>query len=469
MSERASFSIFLPDESATTELGSELAPMLRPGDVILLKGSVGAGKSHLARAIIQERLGYPEDVPSPTYTLVQTYSDGVCEIFHADLYRLSDSSELSEIGLEDAFKEAICLVEWAERLGEDDVPNGAVEITLETKDDGRHLTISANAQRSEQIERVLTRTHFLIDSGWAGSEKSMVAGDLSSRTYQRLLKERQSAILMDAGNDKASTQKFIDMSRWLIKNGYSAPVILAENAGNALIMLEDFGNEQLSKRLDVDDHMSLCLAFLADVRSKPAPALPCPSNAELCEMTALASHYPGADCAALKQLRHHLLSCLEKVTLDVEPTVSLRDFHTDNIMWLDERPGLQRLGLLDFQDAFLVHPVYDLVSLLTDARREVSQKTRHTGIADYATMTGDDLKALQAAFAVFSVQRNLRILGIFARAALELGKPHHVPNIPRVYGYLAEALEHPIFEKADFDLLAALPNPDCAFLDRLAS
>lgn len=106
-----------PDE--TDHLAKEIAPHLGAGDVILLQGGLGAGKTHFARALIQTRLaanGMSEDVPSPTYTLVQTYSDGALEIWHADLYRLSSSDEIDELGLTDAFETGICLVEWPDRL-----------------------------------------------------------------------------------------------------------------------------------------------------------------------------------------------------------------------------------------------------------------------------------------------------------------------------------------------------------------
>lgn len=106
----------LPDPEATDRLGHRLAPLLRAGDVLLLEGPVGAGKSHLSRALIRARLGRNEDVPSPTFTLIQTYGADP-EIWHADLYRLGHPDEAVELGLEEAFDNALCLVEWPERLG----------------------------------------------------------------------------------------------------------------------------------------------------------------------------------------------------------------------------------------------------------------------------------------------------------------------------------------------------------------
>lgn len=141
MSGPASLSLFLPDEAATTRLGTLLAKFLQAGDAVLLSGGIGAGKTHLSRALIRARIGRNEDVPSPTFTLVQTYEAEGGEIWHADLYRLSHPDEALELGLDVAFDSAICLVEWPDRLG-DLAPPDALQIALSTKDDGRAAEIS---------------------------------------------------------------------------------------------------------------------------------------------------------------------------------------------------------------------------------------------------------------------------------------------------------------------------------------
>jgi tRNA threonylcarbamoyladenosine biosynthesis protein TsaE len=141
MAEPPSLTLTLPTEADTAALGVRLAGMARPGDCILLEGPIGAGKSCLARAFIRARLGREEEVPSPTFTLVQTYDAGGAEIWHADLYRLTHPDEVWELGLDDAFQTAICLVEWPDRLGAH-VPEGALRLRLEAWGDGRRAVIS---------------------------------------------------------------------------------------------------------------------------------------------------------------------------------------------------------------------------------------------------------------------------------------------------------------------------------------
>lgn len=130
-----------PDETA--RWAAALGARLLPGDTVLLQGEVGAGKTHLARSLIQSLLATPEDVPSPTFTLVQTYDTARGEVWHADLYRLTSTQEIEELGLTEAFETAICLVEWPDRLGPL-IPPTALAISLEsgTTDEGRHMELT---------------------------------------------------------------------------------------------------------------------------------------------------------------------------------------------------------------------------------------------------------------------------------------------------------------------------------------
>jgi tRNA threonylcarbamoyladenosine biosynthesis protein TsaE len=137
----------MPSETATASFAEALAPGLRAGDTLLLEGPIGAGKTHFARALIKARLraaGRDEDVPSPTFTLVQTYDDGRAEIWHADLYRLTGAGEAAELGLDEAFRDAIVIVEWPDRLGAD-APDGALRLTFAdgATDNARRVTLTS--------------------------------------------------------------------------------------------------------------------------------------------------------------------------------------------------------------------------------------------------------------------------------------------------------------------------------------
>lgn len=145
----------LADADVTARLASRIAPVLRPGDVILLNGPIGAGKTHFARSLIQARLataGRMEDVPSPTFTLIQTYEAGGVELWHADLYRLTNPEEAAELGLEEAFTQAICLIEWPDRLGSLRPPQ-ALELTLtpDAASDLRQARFSGDAALWEAL------------------------------------------------------------------------------------------------------------------------------------------------------------------------------------------------------------------------------------------------------------------------------------------------------------------------------
>ena len=148
------FRLPLPDADATARLGQRMAQLVRPGDVLLLEGQIGAGKTHFARSLIQTRLAAldrSEDIPSPTFTLVQVY-DAAPEIWHADLYRLTHPDEAIELGLEEAFDTAICLIEWPDRLAEL-APRKALTLRFELTDAGaaRCVTFLGGAEWAERL------------------------------------------------------------------------------------------------------------------------------------------------------------------------------------------------------------------------------------------------------------------------------------------------------------------------------
>lgn len=142
--------LWLPDADATAALAQRLAPLCRAGDQILLSGPIGAGKTHFARSLIQALLGHPEDVPSPSFTLVQSYAAADFDIWHADLYRLTHPDEVEELGLFEAFDHALCLIEWPDRLGSL-APGAALSLQFADQAEGRALTLASTAPRWQGV------------------------------------------------------------------------------------------------------------------------------------------------------------------------------------------------------------------------------------------------------------------------------------------------------------------------------
>jgi tRNA threonylcarbamoyladenosine biosynthesis protein TsaE len=147
-----SLSLDLPDEAATHRLGAKLGALVRPGDVVALHGTLGTGKTALARALIQSLMGSDEDVPSPTFTLVQTYDSPAGMIWHFDLYRLERPDDCWELGLEDALADGIAVIEWPERMGPL-LPRQRLDVTLATHPTttGRLASLSSHRQWDDRI------------------------------------------------------------------------------------------------------------------------------------------------------------------------------------------------------------------------------------------------------------------------------------------------------------------------------
>ncbi|MGI9388899.1 MAG: aminoglycoside phosphotransferase family protein [Boseongicola sp.] len=315
---------------------------------------------------------------------------------------------------------------------------------------------------------------FLSNAGWAHATIHKMAGDLSARRFLRLARrDGTRAVLMDA--DPAvdrSTAAFLSMTNWLAACGLSAPKVFDAQVDQGLVLLQDFGDEKLAGLIQLyperqREYYNLAIDALLIIRDASHPGLIRPSARQMAEATTMVGEwYPHANRTALAQFRIVLESALEEL-LRTEPTVSLRDFHADNLMWLSDQKGVLRLGFLDYQDAILTHPVYDLMSLLTDARVAVPRALRAEMIEVYAAKTSDSVESISRAVAVLGAQRNLRILGIFARSASRYGKSQHLDSLARVYSYLLECLSHQVFADNCPILSEMIPEPNAKLLSEL--
>lgn len=492
MSSPFSASLALSDPTATERFGAALAPILAAGDVVLLAGDIGAGKTALARSIIQTRLaaeGRMEDVPSPTFTLVQTYELDDDEIWHSDLYRLSGPDHLAELGLDAAFDSAICLVEWPDRLGQATPPGAlTIHLTPDATDEGRIARLSADGGDwhtrlgglLDMRDRGVALADFVAGAGWGMAQRAPLAGDASARRYERLTAaDGTRVVLMDADPTRGEdVVPFLRITRHLRVLGLSAPAILAADEALGALLIEDLGDDLFARRLErspADAHALYENAV--DVltvlhAAPPATGLAdygavMPALAGLAYqwyLPALAAPDDAAQAGAEATVR-----TLVATHLGGPKVMILRDYHAENLIWLPDRTGPARTGLLDYQDAMLGHRAYDLISLTTDARRDVDGALAAEMIARYVAETGCDSVAFHAAAAVCAAQRNLRILGVFARLCIRDGKPHYVDYIPRVWAHLLAALDHLALGDLRARVLADLPEPTAPRLEVLKS
>ena len=306
---------------------------------------------------------------------------------------------------------------------------------------------------------------FLADHGWSGATRHPLAGDASSRRYIRLYHGEKRAILMIDPQD--DTQKFARLSGELRALGLSAPEVFCKAPG--LMLLEDFGDAQFAKV--ARDHPAQERALyaaatdvLCHLEKSPVPTgLSQATPKVLGQMIEPAfTHYlprvGGAADSTADTIAARLTDLLARHLPD-ETVLVLRDYHAENLIWLPDRGDVRRVGLLDFQDALAGPPIYDLVSLLQDARRDVSELCHTATLRHYLDSTGRSEAAVLPVFHLLGLQRNLRILGIFARLATERQKPGYLSLIPRVWGHITKSLTAPVAKDLAPAILDLFPEP----------
>ena len=287
---------------------------------------------------------------------------------------------------------------------------------------------------------------FLAQSGWDDAALDAVPGDASSRRYFRLKKaEGQRAIVMHAPPPHEDPQPFLDVTEYLRKNDFRAPEIYAADAGQGLILLEDFGDRRMREHLDAhpsDENAIYRSAVDTLVRLEKAPIANIALYDEavyLRETGLLAEWYlPAMGLNAdVDEYDALWVAALAPLTQAAAVTV-LRDYHAENIMLLDD----DAQGLIDYQDALIGHPAYDLVSILQDARRDVSRELEAAMLQHYAATAKPDYD-LSLHYALLGAQRNTKIIGIFTRLWQRDGKERYLDFLSRMWGLLERDLAHP--------------------------
>lgn len=293
---------------------------------------------------------------------------------------------------------------------------------------------------------------FLTEAGWDGAEILPLAGDASFRRYFRVHKGASRAVLMDAPPPHEDPRPFIAIAEYLGAIGLSAPRILHRDLEQGLLLIEDFGDVRMRETVDAniatetEIYTGVVDVLITLHQHKPPPALTQQSVDLFLEEVGLFTEWycPTAGLLVDKGgYRAAWLDVLTPVMAALEtPVTVLRDYHAENIMLIEGGAGAGRYGLLDFQDALAGHPAYDLVSMLEDARRDVTPSVEQAMLDHYIAATGAG-PAFETAYWVLGAQRNTRILGVFARLWKRDGKPRYRAFQPRMWGLLERDLEYP--------------------------
>ena len=478
----------LPSQEATEDLARVLALWARPGYLIALTGDLGAGKTVLARAFVRALLtpGTEQDIPSPSFSLVQTYDEARVPVFHADLYRLKSAGEAGELGLSDLLTSHCGVIEWAGKLEEPLGPD-LLAIHLSGSGDRREARIVATGGWAQALGRNAALARFLGVAPFTIASRSFFEGDASARRYEKVKLQGETVLLMDmpqrpdgpvVKDGKPYSQiahlaegitAVVAINDQLHGLGYSVPRTIKADLEQGFALIEDLGDKVYGRMTlageDMREPLETAAAVLADMATRDWPhqvaadkshshrLSPYDAEALLIEADLLPSWYvPYARGVAVEaQTSQSFADVWQRLMAHMQPVKrvwTLRDYHSPNLIWIPEREGLRRVGIIDTQDAVLGHPAYDLVSMCQDARVDVSEEMQDHIVNHYCLLRRQrgsfDETSFRASYAVLGAQRATKILGIFARLSKRDSKHGYLKHMPRVAGYLRRNLNHPV-------------------------
>ncbi len=500
-----SFTVTLPNEQATVRFAMDIAAALEPGDLVTLSGDLGAGKTTFARALIRYLAGDDTiEVPSPTFTLLQSYELPRFLLVHADFYRLSGAAELAELGFDDLPVGAVVLLEWPDRAA-GFLPSDRIDITFtlapQLDSEVRNARVVGYGGSGQRVARLTEVRAFLDQTGYGDVPRRRMDGDASTRIFERLIFDDHTEVLMNAPrrpdgpavrNGKPYSAiahlaedivPYVALAQGLRDRNLSAPTILQADLQHGFLVMEDLGNERIvagDPPAPIAERYEAAVDLLISLHRRKLPErLPVVAHVEyylphydieafLIEAELLLDWYlPSAQAKGAAGVRGEFVALWRealKPALEAPPTWVLRDYHSPNLLWLPDRESVARIGLLDFQDAMMGPAAYDVASLLQDARVDVPESLEVALLSRYARARLYDQRFDAAAFArlyaTLAAQRATKILGIFARLDRRDGKPQYLRHIPRLLRYLQRSLAHPDLAPLKAWYAANLPPQD---------
>ncbi len=535
------------DEDRLRLIAEVLAAIIEAPATVCLSGDLGAGKTTFARAFIRAAADDAAlDVPSPTFTLVQSYAGTRFALAHADLYRLTSADEIDDLGLEDVFSSGVALIEWP-GLADAALPATRFEIAITPAQNADRRNVEIVGLRAQGrlpvracpvglIERLRLIEGFLSRTGWSNARVRYLKGDASPRGYARLTApDGQTAILMNAPRQPdgppirdgkpysaiahlaEDVRPYLAVRHGLTMAGLRVPGLVASDVDAGLLIVEDLGDHVAAEAMRsgtlVTEIYTHAVDALVHLRRHTMPAVLPLGVTDATEPSPVASRLPDGSVETTQAHTHYIPPRydLDALMIEVElftdwflararPDLSdlevnaarasfrtlwqrhlmtlapsdhwvIRDFHSPNLMILPAAAGAPEngplltesgsattvaptLGILDFQDALRGSPAYDLVSILQDARVDISEREENELFAMYLDRADPEWRKagaglssvihLRREYAILGAQRATKILGIFSRLSQRDGKHAYLDHMPRVHGYLRRNLRHPV-------------------------
>lgn len=314
---------------------------------------------------------------------------------------------------------------------------------------------SSTTNPHDYITKLANIEHFITKYNIDNHKIIPLTSDCSFRKYYRVFTKNSTFILMDSSLELHSLQPFVTINNFLIQQKFSAPLIHQQDLKNGFLLLEDFGNHSYTNYLKLNPHQEKALynnaieVLLRLYNNEKEISLPFYDasiyNQKLQIFIDWFLDYK-LEPDVFKIATEELLQIFNKLypTLELlKPTMGLADYMADNLMYLEDRAHYQSVGLLDFQDAIIANPAYDLVSLLQDARRDITPETSHYSYQKFLQSTAIDPDIFNLCYTILSLHNNLRIIGVFHRKNIRDHSPQYLDYTPRVWGYIKNSLNHP--------------------------
>lgn len=456
------------------DLARVISKILVKGDIVALIGEIGSGKTTFSKRLINELTSiHINEINSPTFNLYTIYDKNGVQVNHYDFYRVENSEDLLEIDLIESYKSGITIIEWADKYI-NALKNDYIEVHLKEKKNHREYQVIGRGSFRQRIKNANSLEYFLDQTNLKINRQEDIKGDASKRKYHRLYTENSTLILMDSSQEKkiasptklsTSINDYIHICKYLEKINIRVPKLFYTDTENEYLIEEDFGDLQYSQVVSAGNFKELyqpAISTLLHITRINHPhdlevdgmkyKIPEYDNMTyLNEIEIFIKFYwpykKGHICSPSTQ--NEFMDIFNELLgkLSSDKSLVLRDFHSPNLMFLNTEKNHRKCGVIDFQDALIGHPIYDLVSLSQDARVTITEEQENFLLEQYKVEFdynnyNFDKSTIMDQYCILGAQRSLKILGIFARLSIIDNRNDYIGHMPRIINYIRKNMKN---------------------------